>query len=85
MNKLKPCPKCGREPAPFRITFDLFDGEPTIRFQYGCHRCGVTGRICGGLAEAAEALNGRDAAANELVKTAVLMRKEAVHGPIKCK
>jgi Lar family restriction alleviation protein len=57
--KLKPCPKCGREPAPFRITFNLFDGEPPIRHQYRCHRCGICGKVCGDLAEAAEAWNRR--------------------------
>ena len=83
--ELKPCPKCGREPAPFSITINLFDGDPVFRHQYRCTRCGVSGKVCRDLAEAAEAWNGRDAAANELVKMAVLMRKEAVNGPIKCK
>lgn len=59
MIELKPCPKCGREPAPFRITFDLFDGEPPIRHQYRCNRCGIHGKVCGGLAEAAEEWNRR--------------------------
>ena len=57
--ELKPCPRCGREPAPFRFTFNLFDGEATIMHQYRCSRCGISGKVCGDLEEAAEEWNRR--------------------------
>lgn len=55
--KLKQCPKCGRWPVPFRITFNLFDGNPHIEYQYKCITCGVSGKVCGDMAEAAEEWN----------------------------
>ena len=63
--KLEPCPKCGREPEPQRLTFYLFDGKNPIMRRYICRQCGISGAGCGDLTGAAEEWNRKAKEADE--------------------